>query len=70
MKNDKICPICGGLMIFSIKILGNKKIKLYLCLECGHVDVIEDFYYLENHNLPYNLPYFKIKRNSWHKMFK
>ena len=41
MENDKICPICGGLMLFSIKKNKTCIMKAYLCLHCGHIDVIE-----------------------------
>ena len=39
MNNDKICPICGCLMIYRFKHL--KQMKFYLCLLCGHIEVME-----------------------------
>ena len=38
MRNDKICPICGGLMVYRNKHYG---MITYLCLHCGHIEVME-----------------------------
>jgi len=52
MKNDRTCPICGGLMIYFSKIYANKKADAYLCLHCGHMDIIEkEFDFIENQKI-------------------
>ena len=40
MENDKVCPICGGLMIYKTKNFPLPTYCIYLCLHCGHIEVI------------------------------
>lgn len=39
MNDDKICPLCGGLMMY----VNKGEFKAYLCFDCGHVEVIKKF---------------------------
>ena len=40
MENDKICPHCGGLMTYSHKHFPLHTYYIYLCLHCGHIEVM------------------------------
>lgn len=39
MINDKVCPICGGLMIYCDKDYEMFEYKFYLCLHCGNIEL-------------------------------
>ena len=39
MENDKVCPVCGGLIIYIQKHYPLHECYYYLCLHCGHIEV-------------------------------
>lgn len=39
MENDKVCTICGGLIIYIEKYDGLLLTSYRLCLHCGHIEV-------------------------------
>jgi predicted RNA-binding Zn-ribbon protein involved in translation (DUF1610 family) len=39
MENDKVCPICGGLIIYIQKHYSLHTINYRLCLHCGYIEV-------------------------------
>jgi hypothetical protein len=39
MQNDKVCHICGGLMIYSHKHFPLHTYNFYLCMDCGHIEM-------------------------------
>lgn len=40
MENDKVCPVCGGLMIYTHKNFPMHIYYFYLCLHCGHIEIV------------------------------
>ena len=40
MQNDKVCPICGGLVVFAHKHMPKHTYDIELCLHCGHVEIV------------------------------
>lgn len=35
---DKVCPHCGGLMIYTLKHFPLEIYYFYLCLHCGNIE--------------------------------
>ena len=40
MHNDKVCPECGGLMIYTYKHFPDHTYYFYLCLHCGNIEIV------------------------------
>ena len=40
MQNDKVCPHCGGLMVYNHKHFPLHTCYTFLCLHCGFIEVL------------------------------